>query len=445
VASSIIMPKTGMAMEEGTIIRWLKRAGDSVQKGEPIAEIETDKSTMELEAEAAGVLLSILKKDGETVPVSVVIGWIGKQGEAIPQGAPAGAAAPAAAAPQETAAAPESPRAAVDAIPGKVAATPAARRLAAERGIDLATIAPSGSHGEVRERDIPISGRVPASPLAKKMAAEAGVDLAAVKGTGPGGRVTRADIEAATAAGAAASAGGSAGAASPEASAEGDTRVPLTQIQKITGKRMLQSHLEIPPVTCQAKADVSELLLLRERMNAGAGNRASINDWILKAVAKALVANPRVNAVLDGNDVIYRKAVDIGMAVATPRGLLVPIVRHADALSLGDLAAATRDLAARAKDGKLAQREMEAGTFSVSNMGMYGITAFTPIINQPQVAILGVCAIKQELRMKDAQVTAHSVMGLSLTFDHRVLDGAGAALFLKSLKELLENPLVILF
>ena len=190
---------------------------------------------------------------------------------------------------------------------------------------------------------------------------------------------------------------------------------------------------------------MSELLLVREKLNAAADRKATINDWVLKAVAKALQANPRVNSVLDGTDVVYRRAIDIGMAVATPRGLLVPVVRGVDSLTLGDLATATRDLSTRAKEGKLTPREMEAGTFSVSNMGMLGITAFTPIINQPQVAILGVCAIEQELRLIDGQVAARSVIGLSLTFDHRVLDGAEAALFLKSMKELLENPLVILF
>jgi pyruvate dehydrogenase E2 component (dihydrolipoamide acetyltransferase) len=450
VASSIIMPKTGIAQEEGTIVRWLKHEGDAVEKGDVIAEIETDKTTMELEAEAAGVILRLIHADGETVPVSRVIGWIGKKGEAIPQDA-AGAGASAGAGPAEAARAPavsaaagaaESPKVAdggaAAGVAGKVAATPSARRLAAEKKVDLAAVTPTGKHGEVRERDVQALGSVAVSPLAKKIAAETGIELAGVKGTGPGGRITKADLPSATAEGRAASAV----AAEPAA---GDQRVPLTQIQKITGRRVLQSHLEIPPVTCQTKADVSELLLVREKLNAAADRKATINDWVLKAVAKTLQANPRVNSVLDGTDVVYRRAIDIGMAVATPRGLLVPVVRGVDSLTLGDLAAATRDLSTRAKEGKLAPRDMEAGTFSVSNMGMLGITAFTPIINQPQVAILGVCSIEQELRLDNGQVAAHSMIGLSLTFDHRVLDGAEAALFLKSMKELLENPLVILF
>jgi pyruvate dehydrogenase E2 component (dihydrolipoamide acetyltransferase) len=448
VATSIIMPKTGIAQEEGTIVRWLKRAGDSVTKGEPVAEIETDKTTMELEAEADGVILGLVKKDGETVPVSTVIGWLGKKGEAVPQDAgPAAGSHAAAPGPQAAAvtagAAPAAAPASV--VPGKVAATPAARRLAVEQGIDISSLTPSGSHGELRARDIPAAAaaRVAASPLAKKIAAEAGINLAGVKGTGPGGRVTRADVD-----GAAAPAGAAAvpahAAAAPVAMANGDTRVALSQIQRITGRRTLQAHLEIPPVTIHGKADVTDLMALRERMNATGPVKTSVNDWILKAAAKALVANPRANAVLDGNDVVYRKAIDIGMAVATPRGLLVPVVCGVDALGIGELAARTRDLAERAREGKLTPKEMVPGTFSVSNMGMYGVTAFTPIINQPQVAILGACAIDQELKLVGGVVTARSFMGLSLTFDHRVLDGAEAALYLKSLRELMESPLTML-
>lgn len=449
------MPKTGMAMEEGTIIRWLKREGESIEKGEPIAEIETDKSTMDLEAEAAGILLRILHSDGETVAVSRVIGWIGKQGEAVPReanGAPAAVAAGREAAGEEPSWTAGGNAAEMDgpigaSFAGKVAATPSARRVAAENKIDLGAVTPSGWHGEVRERDVQASGRVAVSPLAKKIAADTGIPLTGVRGTGPGGRITRADLPVE----AAAPEGLLLGRLPVEATGD-DRRVPLTQIQKITGKRTLQSHLEIPPVTCQAKADVSELLLVRERMNAaaqiattGGMTRTSINDWVLMAVARALLANPRLNSILDGGDVIYRKAIDIGIAVATPRGLLVPVLRSVDTLTLGNLSAATRDLFARAKEGKLSPRELESGTFSVSNMGMYGITAFTPIINQPQVAILGVCAIEQELRMIDGQVTARSLMGLNLTFDHRVIDGAEAAIFLKCLKEQIENPLAMLF
>lgn len=246
--------------------------------------------------------------------------------------------------------------------------------------------------------------------------------------------------------------------------ADGDLRVPLSMIQKVTGKRMLQSHLEAPPVTCQTKADVTELLALRERINAreGAEAKVSINDLVVKAVARALVANPRVNSVLDGNDVIYRKAINIGVAVATPHGLLVPVIRGADRLALTELASRSSVLASRARERKLAPQEFEGGTFTVSNIGMYGVTAFTPIINPPQAAILGVCAVEEELKVIGKDRTAavedlmaaivnrtlaigvRQVMGLSLTFDHRVLDGVEAALFLKGVKDMLENPLMAL-
>ncbi len=367
--TSVIMPKTGMAMEQGTIVRWLKKAGDAVRKGEAIAEIETDKSTMELEAEADGALLSILHGDGETVSVSVVIAWIGRPGEAIPSAptAPATSATP---------------------------ATPAARQAARETRVDLASVPPSGKHGEVRRADV-LASAAPA--LAPTLAI-----------------------------------------------ANGDTRVPLSSIQKITGRRMLQSHIEIPAVTCQARADVTELLAMRERINEGAEAKVTINDMVVRAAAKALAAHPRVNSVLDGADVIYRKAIDIGVAVATRQGLLVPVVRAADSLSLAALAARTRELAAKAREKTLAPAELEGGSFTVSNLGMYGITGFTPIINQPQAAILGVCAVEDSLALIGGTLTARKLMGLSLTFDHRVLDGAEAALFLKGIKDSLENPLMVL-
>ncbi len=396
--TSVIMPKTGMAMEEGTIVRWLKKAGDAVRKGEAIAEIETDKSTMELEAEADGALLAILHGEGRTVPVSTVIAWIGRPGEAIPTpssaapapaGAPTEGKVPAAAAP----AAPASPASPAVPTAGKVAATPAARRAAGERNVDLAAVPPSGRHGEVREADV------------LRVAAPAAEALTLT---------------------------------------DGDTRIPLSSIQKVTGRRLLRSHLEIPPVTCQARADVTELLVMRERINAGADAKITINDMVVRAAAKVLAAHPRVNSVLDGADVIYRKAIDIGIAVATPQGLVVPVVRAADTLSLAALAARTRELAAKARENRLLPAEIEGGSFTISNMGMYGITAFTPIINLPQAAILGVCAIEESLSLVGGSVTARKIMGLSLTFDHRVLDGAEAALFLKGIKDALENPLIVL-
>ena len=402
--TSVIMPKTGMAMEEGTILRWMKKAGDSVRKGEAIAEIETDKSTMELEAEADGALLAILHGNGETVKVSVVIAWIGQPGEVIPSAA-AAPAAPAPARPTPPDKAPvvpiSGPGLTQPAVAGRVAATPAARRAAGERNIDLATVPPSGRHGEVREADVlrfaapaAEARRIPEAPL-----------------------LTLAD---------------------------GDSRVPLSSIQKVTGRRMLQSHLEIPPVTCQARADVTEMLVMRERINAGADAKITINDMVVRATARVLAAHPRVNSVLDGTDVIYRKAIDIGVAVATPQGLLVPVVRAADTLSLAALAARTRELAAKAREKKLAPAELEGGSFTISNVGMYGITAFTPIINLPQAAILGVCAVEESLALVGGNVTVRKLKGLSLTFDHRVLDGAEAALFLKGIKDALENPLMVL-
>ncbi|MDR2739573.1 MAG: 2-oxo acid dehydrogenase subunit E2, partial [Treponema sp.] len=223
-----------------------------------------------------------------------------------------------------------------------------------------------------------------------------------------------------------------------------DTRVPLTNIQRITGKRMLESRLTIPDVTQNTRADVTKMLALRKELNENPGIKITVNDFILIAVAKALETNPRLNSVLDGNELIYKGSINLGMAVATERGLLVPVIRNARALSLRQLSARAADLAGRAREGRLKAEEMDGGTFTVSNVGMFGVTAFTPIINPPEAAILGVCSVEDELRLEGEKTVSRKILGLSLTFDHRIVDGAEAAVFIKTLKDLLESPVVIL-
>lgn len=459
MANSIIMPKTGMAMEEGVILEWRVKAGDKVQKGDVVAEIETDKSTMELESDYDGVVLAILGKAGETVPVTQVIAWIGQPGEKVPETAQA--SAPAQPVPGASPSAPAASSQAASAgtagtsagtaasaavsRDGKIKATPAARKAAADAGVSLENISPSGKSGEIRLADVAAGGAsgaggtdagVSATPLARRMAADQGISLAAVAGSGHGGKIFSADLS--NVANVATIGPGVSGAARP------DSRVPLTKIQQITGRRMLESHQSIPVVTENIRPDVTAMLEMRKNLNDKAGAGVTINDFILLAAVKALLANPRMNSVLDGTDLIYRGEINLGMAVATDRGLLVPVIRGAQNYSLLQLSARAAELAAKAREGKLAPDEMSGGTFSVSNVGMYGITAFTPIINPPEAGILGVCAVEDQLRLDGEKVVNRKVMGLSLTYDHRIVDGAEASVFLRTLKELLETPVLIL-
>ncbi len=438
MAEAIIMPKTGMAMEEGTIVEWLVNEGDVVSVGDPVAEIETDKSTMELESDFSGTILAILHDEGETVPVIQTIAWIGKKGEEIPEEKAAPVEAKTVAAVDNPITEKASPAAEVPAIQvdGKVKATPAARRAASERNVSLDMVQPSGQFGEIRERDVLDMKILKSTPLAGRIAADQGIDLSGVQGSGHNGKIFSGDL----------SSQSSQSTADIQAAvvSEADQRVPLTKIQQITGRRMFQSHTEIPVVTMNTEADVTELVKMRKQLNESLGCRITINDLVLKATALALEENPRVNSVLDGNDLIYKANINISMAVATDRGLLVPVVKNANKLSIRQLSKQAADIASKGREGKLAPDDMEGGTFTVSNIGMYGISSFTPIINQPQAAILGVCAIKDRYYINDGQGGTAKEMGLSLTFDHRIVDGAEASVFFKRIRELLEQPLAML-
>jgi pyruvate dehydrogenase E2 component (dihydrolipoamide acetyltransferase) len=437
MAKAIIMPKTGMAMEEGVIVEWKVKEGDRVSKGDIVALIETDKSAMELESDYDGVILAILGKAGETVPVTRVIAWVGQPGEEIPaEGGPvanSGAAGP------SSAAAKTAPLAGVS---GAIRATPAARALAREKGIDLAAVSPGGKYSEITRADIEsaLKSASAATPLAKRIAGAEGISLDGVQGSGFGGKIFSADLSSARES---LRLTGGAGGALP------DTRVELTNIQRLTGKRMSESRRTIPEVTLHIRVDLTRLLELREELNldlaaSGAKAKITINDFVLAAAVRALLANPRINSTLDGDGLVYRGSVNLGMAVATGRGLLVPVIHNAQDYSLAGLSLTAASLAAKAREGRLAPHEMSGGTFTVSNIGMFGISSFTPIINPPEAAILGVCAVEDELKLQGEKPVNRKKMGLSLAFDHRVVDGAGASLFLKNIKDILESPLLIM-
>ena len=419
MAYEVLMPQLGLTMEEGTVSQWVKHEGDPVKTGDVLLEITTDKLTNEVTSEHDGVLLKIVAQEGEDVPVKGLLCYVGQAGESVGD---APAAAPAAAAP---AAAPAAPAAAPAAVP------------------------------------VAAGARLRVSPLARKTAAKLGVDLSKLTGSGPSGRIRQQDVlAAANAAQVAAPAPAAAAAPAPAAAAapaarpaakgglelmEGDTVVKLAGMRKVVAQRMLQSHTEIPPVTQNTKVDVTELMKFRKMLLAETGSKYSVNDLILKATAKCLRAHPEVLVSLDGDQIIQRAHVNLGMAVALDAGLIVPVIRDADRLGLDALSAAAKDLASRAKSNKLTPDEYKGSTFSVSNLGMFGIETFTPIVNQPDAAILGVCAMEDELMMDDqGGISKHQVMRLSFTYDHRLIDGAVAAKFVMALRDLLEKPMSII-
>ncbi len=413
MAFEVLMPQLGLTMEEGTVSEWKKHEGDAVKAGDVILEITTDKLTNEVTSEFDGTLLKIVAQEGEDVPVKGLLAYIGQPGEAVGGSAPAPAAAPAEAAP--------------------AAAAPAAAPVPAPAAVN--------------------GSRIRISPLARKTAAKLGVDYSHLSGSGSSGRITQKDILAAAEAqknAPAEAAPAAAPAAKPAAKSgglelmEGDTVVKLAGMRKVVAERMWASHNEIPPVTQNIKVDVTALMKFRKMLLAETGKKYSVNDLILKATAKCLRQHPEMLVSYDGDRIIQRAHVNLGVAVALDAGLIVPVIRDADKMGLDALSAAAKDLAARAKENKLTPDEYKGSTFTVSNLGMFGIETFTPIINQPDAAILGVCAIADELDMdEEGKLFKKQVMRLSVTLDHRLLDGAVVAKFEMDLRDLLQNPMQI--
>lgn len=431
----VFMPKAGMDMTEGTLIRWLKNVGDKVEKDEPIMEIETDKITMESEAPGDGVLLAKVVEDGSVVPVLSVLGYIGEPGEKVPEGsaaAPVPAAAPApapAAAPAPTPAAAPSPAPAAPAAAapagGPVLATPYAKTLAKEAGVDIASI-PPGPKGIIKAAD------VLATPVARRIADANGIDIAAVPGTGFGGKVTRDDALRYAE-------NHSQGEVTPDGLTVAK-KTPLKGMRKTVAKRMLESHTQIPNVTQCMKVNMGPILAFRKQLNEGRTEKISLNDMFIKATALAVRNVPIARTMYTDTDLVTYEEANIGFAVALPGGLIVPVVRNADKLSLSEISKKAKELATLARNGSLAPSDCEGGTFTISNMGMYDITTFTPIINLPQSGIMGFTAIDSVLRKVDGQIVECQESQICYTYDHRVIDGAEAAKFKMELKKFIENP-----
>ena len=444
MATEILMPKLGLTMTEGTIDEWKKNVGDAVSKGEILFSVETDKLTNDVEAEADGVLLAITVPAGETVACKTVIGWLGAAGEAVPS---AGAAAPAAAetsaetaagAPAETA-----PLAAARAAGEYVPATPYAKKLAKEKGFDLASIPATGYKGVVVAKDVlgftpaaaaPAEAPVKASPLAEKVAADLGIDLRDVKAAH--GRVLAEDLLRYIAETREKAAGG-------EAACEREEVKPMSGMRKAIAKNMLASVQTSPTVTFNLGIDMTEMKRYREQLKAKE-IKVSYTDLLVKFVAKALTEFPLLNCSVEDNKIIYKHYVNMGVAVALDNGLVVPNIVDADKKSLTEISAEVKEMAKQAREGKLPPEKLKGGTFTITNLGMYGIESFSPIINQPEVAILGVNTMEDKVVVRNGEMCIRPIMNLSLTADHRVVDGSVAAEFLQRVKSLMENPALIL-
>lgn len=421
----ITMPRLSDTMEDGVIASWLKQVGDQVARGEVIAEIETDKALMELEAYDDGVLEQILADAGSRVPIGEPIALVGDgsgAARATSAAAPETSAATGGSEVSPAASAPEKPAAATESA-GPVAVVPGA--------------------GERR----------PSSPLARKIAGELGVDLATVTGTGPNGRITRRDVESShrTTDSVADPVPEAIAPASPATNTEpgGDyDEIPLTRIQQVSAARLTESKQQAPHIYLTSAIDVTELLAFRVQINAtleAAGQgKVSVNDLLVKAVAATLRADRSVNVSFAGDKLLQHRGIHLGIAVATPAGLLVPVIRDADRKSVSEIAAESREKAERARTRKLRAEEMSGGTFTISNLGMFGIEQFTAVINPPESAILAVGGASDELRLDDSgAVVSRKVLRVTLSADHRAIDGAVGAQFLRQFTDLLEHPLRI--
>jgi pyruvate dehydrogenase E2 component (dihydrolipoamide acetyltransferase) len=423
----VVMPKLSEAMETGRVIKWLKKEGDRVQGGDILAEVETDKADVEMEAFGSGALRKILVPAGERAPVGALIAVIAEPDDDI-------AAVMAQAAP---------PAPAVAAAPPAPAAPPA-RAGAGSPPQPAPAMRPEAAAGPSVTRVVPASGssggqRVKASPLAKKIAAQAGVDLRLVPGSGPGGRVIRRDVEAARTAAAPSPA------ARPAAPGVEYEDRPLTAIRATIAKRMPLAKAPVPHFYLTSEVAMDRGWALREELNALEGQpKLSVNDLVIRACALALLAHPEVNASFQGESVRVWYRVHLGLAVALDEGLITPVLRDCQAKSLAQIAVEARDLVERARTRKLRTQELSGATFSISNLGMFDVREFSAIINPPEGAILAVGAVRRVPVIEQETVTVGRRMAVTLSCDHRVLDGAMGARFLQTLRQLLEEPLRLL-
>jgi pyruvate dehydrogenase E2 component (dihydrolipoamide acetyltransferase) len=430
----VIMPKMGDAMEEGTLVKWLKSEGDEVSEGDAIAEIETDKVTLELEAENAGTLAQLIADEGQDIPVGEAIAFIQGEGEEVPE------------------------------RDGKAQESEEAEGAEEEGGdgqaqAATATEAPEEAAEEEPTTDGRADGRFRASPIVRRLAQENDLDLSKIEGTGPAGRIVERDVRAAMERGdaqadgqQAAEAPEAAPAPAPAAAAPAPTGAPGTEIkemprmQRVIAERMTQAKQQIPHFYATVEVEMNELMALRKQLNEQLeeqGIKLSINDFVMKACAVALKEYPNLNSLWTSEGIELHEQVDLAMAVALEAGLITPVIRDAANKTLSAISAASKDLAKRAREGGLKPEEYQGGTFTVSNMGMFGVESFAAIINPPQAAIVGVSSIMQRAMFKDEEVVPVSLMKLTLSADHRITNGAEGAQYMAEVKRLLEHPMTL--
>ena len=410
MAEIVRMPKLSDTMTEGVVAAWHKNVGDKVKAGDLLAEIETDKATMEFESFQEGVLLRVGVEKGGTAPVDSILAILGKEGEDVS---------------------------------GLLSNNPTPNKPIAEKAEPevltlevAATGAPVSAAPAPSENDEDGKGRIKASPLAKSIAREKGIDLRSITGTGDGGRIVRKDLENVPVP--------SSGSSFSVSGSTHSHEVPISQMRKAIARRLGESKFTAPHFYLTMEIDMDQTVAARNVLKNSMNVSVSFNDLVIKAVALSLKKHPAVNSAWLGDKIRFHDYVHIGVAVAVPEGLVVPVLQHADQRSLTEISAAVRDFAQRAKEKKLQAEEMQGNTFSISNLGMFGISNFTAIINPPDSAILAVGAIRQEAVVKNGNLAVGHRMTVTLSCDHRSVDGATGAAFLQTLKAMLEEPLVML-
>ena len=428
MATEVKLPRLGQGMESGTIVKWLKGEGDAVKKREPLYELDTDKVTQEVEAEADGVLLKILVDSGE-VEVGKTIALIGSEGEAVPSGNGAAAAASDEAAVEE------------EDEPETEGSSAPAMDDQRERGQQAAAATAAAETEKVAQSNYVErgDGRVKASPLARRLAREKGIDITQLQGSGPEGRIVASDVERGDVERGIA--------AAPKAAPAGEVEaIELTSVRKTIARRLTEAW-QAPVFQLTVSVDMTRALELRERLVARlheGETKPTVSDLLTKVCAAALVRHPAVNAHFAGDNILRFPSAHVGIAVAAPAGLVVPVVRDADRLTIQEIASARAELVGRARDGKLQLSDLEGGTFTISNLGMFGIEQFVAVLNPPQAAILAVGATEEKPVVSDGQVVVRPMMSMTITCDHRAIDGADGAEFLRTVKELLEEPALAL-
>lgn len=433
MAYEVKMPKFGETMTEGTILNWIVEEGDQIEKEDPLFEIETDKASLEVEAEEAGILAKILVKENESAAIGDVVAVIAEEGEDISSldfDSESSKESSTEVSPEKAEKEDEKTEKVIRTEGEKIKASPAAKRLAAEKDLDLSEISPAEGRDAILEADVSnyIKNKMPqATPVAEKKAAARGIDISSLEGTGAGGRVQSSDLDSYNA-----------------QDSEADQEIPFTGLRKIISKRMTQSFQEVPQVTTTVKVDMKEIKELREEIKQISEEHISYTDILVLVVSRMLRKYPMINAHISQDSMIVKSNINIGIAVDVPDGLVVPVIKNAARKGLEELAKERKILVGKAREGKLNNDDLSGGTFTITNLGGFETEIFTPIINQPEAAILGVGQISDEVVPVDGEVKIRPMLWLSMAYDHRAVDGAPAAEFLQKIKKSLENPISLL-